>query len=482
MTEYEAVIGLEVHVQLSTRSKLFCACSSEYGARPNSQVCPVCLGHPGVLPVVNKLAVELGVRAALAVGADVKRLSTWARKNYFYPDLPKGYQITQFDQPLAEGGFVEIESKNTSRRIPIARMHLEEDAGKSKHPEQAGDTSTLVDLNRCGTPLLEIVCEPEIRTPKEAHAYLDALKQILEYCEVSDCDMEKGNLRCDANISVRSAGEEGLGTKTEIKNLNSFRAVERALAAEVDRQTTLLKDGRTIEQATLLWDERTGDTQLMRGKEESPDYRYFPEPDLPPLVLEDGWIGEIQSRIPESPAARRQRFVSMFGIRPYDARVLTASRGLSDYYDAIASRVPDAQTAANVITTELLGLLHDRGLDIAACPVSPGDLTALLNMRSEGVLSGPLAKQVLVAMVESGKTAEEVIEKHGWSPVDDKVQLDSWVREMIEANPDAVAAYLGGKESLLQFFIGQVMKRSQGRADPVKVAEILRQALAGERA
>ncbi len=477
---YEAVIGLEVHAQLRTRSKMFCGCATRFEAGPNTQVCPVCLGHPGVLPVVNRHAVELAVRVGLAAGATVHRYSTWARKNYFYPDLPKGYQITQYEEPLVRGGGIEIDTEGGARRIGIERMHLEEDAGRSRHPEWVGETRTLIDLNRCGVPLLEIVSEPSIRTPSEGVDYLAKLKQLLQYLDACDGDMEKGSLRCDANLSVRIAGEDRLGTKTELKNLNSFRHVERALSFEFERQVGLMEAGGEVAAATLLWDAERGEARVMRSKEEAHDYRYFPEPDLPPLVLDEAWIDEIRSGLPELPAVRRERLVTAYGIRRYDAALLAAERGLADYFEAVAAEVPDPQAAANFISTELLGLLRNGRQEIAQSPVAPGALAQLLRLVAQGTLSSKLAKQILPEMARTQRGAEEIARERGWVQVDDAQQLRAWVREVLEAHPAEVAAYAAGRAGLLQFFMGEVMRHSQGRAHPRRAQAMLREAL-GER-
>ncbi len=475
--EYEAVIGLEIHAQLKTRSKMFCSCRTDFGAPPNTQVCPVCLGHPGVLPVVNKHAVELGVRMGHAVGATIHPVSTWARKNYFYPDLPKGYQITQYEHPLSEGGSIEIEVDGTTKRIGITRMHLEEDAGKSKHPEWVGETRTFVDLNRCGVPLLEIVSEPDMRSPEEAYAFLVKLRQILRYTGVCDGDMEKGSLRCDSNISVRPKGSSEFGTKTEIKNLNSFRNVERALRFEFERQVAMLQRGERIEQATLVWDQVAGEARMMRSKEEAHDYRYFPEPDLPPLVLSEEWIEEIGRSLPELPDQLKRRLIDNYGIRPYDAEVLIAERSLCDYFERVVEGGAEPQAAANFIGSELLRVLKERRLEADRSPVPAEALAELLRLVADGTLSSKLAKQVFEEMVETGRPARAIVEEKGLVQVDDSAQLLAWVREVLDGNPKEVGAYLAGKETLLRFFMGQVMKASRGKANPKKVQELLREEL-----
>ena len=475
---YEAVIGLELHAQLRTRSKMFCACSTAFGAAPNTQVCPVCLGHPGVLPVANRQAVELAVRFSCAVGARVNPVSTWARKNYFYPDLPKGYQITQYERPLAAGGALSVTSEGVTREIPLVRLHLEEDAGRSRHPERPGETRTLVDLNRCGVPLLEIVSAPALRTPAEAHACLAEMRLILRYCGVCDGDMEKGSLRCDANVSVRRRGAGELGEKTEVKNLNSLRSVERALAAEIARQSALLAAGGVPETATALWDAARGETRVMRTKEEAPDYRYFPEPDLPPLVLDDAWIAAIRDRLPELPAARRERLMARWGLRSYDAAVLTADPELGAYFERVAERVGDAPAAAGFVTSALVGALRNRGREIADCPVAPEALAPLLERITAGQLSHTLAKQALEAMLETGQPAETILHERGWEQVDDAAAIAAWVAAAIAAHPAEAAAYRAGKTALLGLFVGAALRLSGGRAHPRRLQEAVRRALA----
>jgi aspartyl-tRNA(Asn)/glutamyl-tRNA(Gln) amidotransferase subunit B len=478
VVEYEAVIGLEVHAQLRTRSKMFCACPTGFGAPPNSQVCPVCLGHPGALPVVNREAVRLAAGVGLAVGGTVHSLSLWSRKNYFYPDLPKGYQITQYDRPLVTGGGIEVESPGGPRRIAIARMHLEEDAGKSMHPERRGETMTLVDLNRCGIPLLEIVSEPEIRSSQEAYSYLVNLKQILQYCDACEGDMERGSLRCDANISIRPRGDPARGIKTEIKNLNSFRNVQRALEVEFARQVALRDAGEPIEPDTRLWDQLTGQTRVMRSKEEAHDYRYFPEPDLPPLRLDAAWLAPLRRQLPELPGPRRARFMRQYGLKAPSAGLLTGRRQLADYFERVLEQGVSAKRAASFIGSVLLRELGERGLQIEQCPAAPDALAELLRMQADGILSSRLGKQVLGEMVASGRSARAIVQERGWDQVEDASRLRAWAREVMAAHPAQVRAYRAGKGTLLRFFMGQVMKRSRGRAHPAKAEEILVQLLA----
>jgi len=482
---YEAVIGLEVHVQLKTASKIFCGCSTRFGDPPNSNVCPVCLGLPGSLPVLNRQVAELATRTALAINCQVREQSVFARKNYFYPDLPKGYQISQYDRPLAEHGGLEIHvptggagKKTRKKRIGITRLHLEEDAGKSLHeglPES--EAKTYLDFNRCGVPLMEIVSEPDLRTPEEAYAYLTTLKQVLEYIEVSDCDMEKGSLRCDANVSVRPVGTEKFGVKTEVKNLNSFRYLAKALEYEIDRQVALLESGGRIEQETRLWNTQAGRTEPMRSKEHAHDYRYFPEPDLLPLVMDAAWVEDIRRAMPELPAAKEARFVEHYGLSGYDAEVLTANRALADYFEATAAKAPNAKTTANWIQTELLGALKEAGQEISRSPVSPQALAELLQLVEDGTLSGKMGKTVFEKMFASGKSARAIVAAEKMEQITDAGEIEKLCGEVLAKNADKVKQYKKGKQALFGFFVGQVMKATRGQANPRRVNDTLKKLL-----
>ncbi len=475
---YEPVIGLEVHVQLKTASKIFCGCSTRFGDPPNTHVCPVCLGLPGSLPVLNRQALELAVRAALALNCQVRERSRFARKNYFYPDLPKGYQISQFELPLSEHGGLEIPLNGGLKRIGITRVHLEEDAGKSLHegfPDS--DRNTYLDFNRCGVPLIEIVSEPDLRTPAQAYEYLTTLKQILEYIEVSDCDMEKGSLRCDANVSVRRRGAEKLGVKAEVKNLNSFRYLVRALEYEIERQVALLESGGSVEQETRLFNVAAGRTEPMRSKEFAHDYRYFPEPDLLPPMIDTAWRDKIRHEMPELPAAKRARFAHDYGLTDYDAGVLTATRALADYFEAAAKNSPNAKAAANWIQSELLALLKDSGKDITDSPVAPSAVGELLGLVEGGTLSGKMAKTVFAQMFATGKAAKEIIAAEKMEQVSDAGEIEKLCRQALEANPQQVEAYKKGKTALFAFFVGQVMKASRGQANPQLVNDTLKRLL-----
>lgn len=471
-TVYETVIGLEVHVQLLTEEKLFCPDKAEFGAAPNTRVCPVCLGLPGALPVLNGQAVDLALRAALALGCEVHETSVFARKNYFYPDLPKGYQITQFELPLATGGALTFPTDDGELAVGIRRIHMEEDAGKLLHdhvPDQ-----TAVDLNRAGVPLVEIVTEPDLESPAQARAFLVELKQILSYLDVSDCNMEEGSLRVDANVSVRPVGANDLGTKTEVKNLNSFSAVAKAIAVEVGRQEALLNAGEPVIQQTLLWDEVVGAVRPMRSKEESHDYRYFPEPDLPPLELDRARIDAARTSLPQLPAARRRHLVEEYGLPAYDAGVLTASRATADFFEALADAGTDAKAASNWMMGPLMELANQRGTAPAELPFTAEDVAELLALVADGTISHGSGKDVMALMAESDRRAAEIVESEGMAQVADEGLLGAWIHEVIAAHPDEVRRYREGEDKLFGFFVGRVMRASQGKADPKRVNGLLK--------
>ncbi len=475
---YEAVIGLEVHAQLQTQSKMFCGCGIVFGAAPNSLTCPVCLGHPGALPVLNRRAVEYAVKMILAVGGEVRKHSIFARKNYFYPDLPKGYQISQYDSPIGLGGSIQIELPEYSRDIELIGIHLEEDAGKSIHPE-GGEGETKIDLNRCGVPLLEIVTRPDIRSPQEAHRFLSKLKLIMQYLKICSGDMEKGALRCDANISLRRRGEKSFGTRTELKNLNSFRAVERALAYEIKRHAAILDAGGKVIQETLLWNDDDQKSEAMRGKEESEDYRYFPEPDLIPIKLEQSWIDEIKSDQPELPDARRERLAKEYDITSYDAGVLTGSNELADYFEAVAAQVEDTKRVANWLMVDVLREIHERKLEVGEFFITPNMLAELLCSLESDIISGKMAKEIFREMAASGKSAGAIIEEQDLRQISDSTKLTAVIEEIITQEAIQVQKYREGKRQLFDFFVGQVMKATSGKANPEMVNKLLKEKLDG---
>ncbi len=478
IAKYEPVIGLEVHVQLSTATKIFCGCPTSFGAPPNTNVCPVCLGLPGALPVLNRVAVELALKAGLALNCEIRPVSRFARKNYFYPDLPKGYQISQYDEPIAENGWVEIEANGTRKRIGVTRVHMEDDAGKSLH-QGFRDSSrfTYVDLNRSGTPLIEIVSEPDMRSSDDAYAYLTQVKQVLQFVEVSTCDMEKGHLRCDANVSVRLKGADKFGTKAEVKNLNSFRFLKQALDHEIARQVAILESGGRVLQETRLFDSETGETASMRSKESAHDYRYFPEPDLVPLRVSETWLNEVKSQMPELPAVKRARFIETYGLREYDADVLTANRPTSEYFEKAATISGDARTSANWVMGDLMGALKAEGKEIANSPVSAENLGQLVALIGKGEISSKLAKEVFQKMFETGDPPQAIIEREGLKQISDTGALEKIVDEVIAANPKQVEQYRGGKTSVIQFFVGQVMRATRGQANPAALSELLKKKL-----
>jgi aspartyl-tRNA(Asn)/glutamyl-tRNA(Gln) amidotransferase subunit B len=477
--KYEPVIGLEVHVQLLTQTKIFCGCSTQFGAPPNTNVCPVCLGLPGALPVLNRKAVEFAVLAAQALGCQVRETSIFARKNYFYPDLPKGYQISQYDQPLAEHGHIEIKLAGaTTKRIGITRLHMEEDAGKSLHegfPDSSA--SSHIDLNRSGVPLIEIVSEPDMRSPEEAFEYLTRLKEIILYTGVSDCNMEEGSLRCDANISVRPRGREKFGVKTEIKNVNSFRFIRQALEYEIGRQIEVLENGGSIQQETRLFNAQEGRTYSMRSKEEAHDYRYFPEPDLLPLVVSSEWQAEIRGKLPELPEARRARWVRDFGITDYDAQVLTSTKSLADQFEAAAKAAKSAKRVANLVQSELLGRLKAKDLEIEQSPISMKGVAMSADLLETGAISSRILKDLYDKAFAAGEDFPEVYEREKPQQITDPAALEKIIDEIIAANPKQVEQYRAGKTTVIGFFMGQVMKASKGQAKPELVNEMLKKQL-----
>jgi len=475
VAKYESVIGLEVHVQLATRTKIFCGCPTSFGASPNSNVCPVCLGLPGALPVLSREAVELAMKGAMALNCAIRPTSRFARKNYFYPDLPKGYQISQYDEPLAEHGYVDILVDGVGRRIGVTRVHMEDDAGKSQHEVfRDSDKYTYVDLNRSGTPLIEIVSDPDMRSSDEAFAYLTELKQNIQFVQVSTCDMEKGHLRCDANVSVRLKGETELGTKVEVKNLNSFRFLKMAIDYEIARQVGVIEGGGRIHQETRLYNSDTGVTVGMRSKEQAHDYRYFPEPDLVPLRIGDKWQAEVRGTMPELPGARRARFISAYGLREYDAGVLTSTRTIAEYFEEAAAVSSDPKITANWVIGDFAGMLKASGREIEESPVAARHLGELVGLIVKGELTGKLAKDVLAKMFESGEAPGTIVEREGLRTMGDSSALEKIVDEVIAGNPKQVEQYKGGKTTVIGFLVGQVMKASRGQANPASVNELLK--------
>ena len=479
---FEPVIGLEIHAQLLTESKIFCGCSTRFGAPPNTNVCAVCLGLPGALPVLNRRAVEFAVRAAHALNCTVHETSRFARKNYFYPDLPKGYQISQYERPIATGGFVEYPSPAGGRRVGITRVHLEEDAGKSLHegfPDS--DRKTYLDFNRSGVPLIEIVSEPDLRSAAEAGEFFSRLRAILVAIGVNDGNMEEGSLRCDANVSVRPAGAEGFGTKAEVKNLNSFRYVQKALEYEIDRQIGVLRDGGRVAQETRLWDADAGRTVSMRSKEEAHDYRYFPEPDVPPLEVEAAWIQQIRDAMPELPDARRRRFVEQYALPEYDAALLTQSPALAAYFEETAAAASNAKSASNWIMGDVLRKMNELGIGIERVPLKPPALAGLIRLIDLGTITGPIAKEVFEKMWGSDRAADEIVTAEGLARIDDDAAVEQAVRDVIAANDGAAAQYRAGKQQTFGFLVGQVMKATKGKANPTLVNQMMRRILDTEK-
>ena len=474
--KYETVIGLEVHVQIKTKTKIFCSCSTEFGSRPNENTCPICLGMPGVLPVLNKRFLESSMRACLATHCTIEPMNRFARKNYFYPDLPKGYQISQFELPLGTNGYININVDGTKKRIGLTRIHMEEDAGKLIHGEKLGSPGkSYVDFNRTGVPLCEVVSEPDMRSAEEARAYLNELKSILEYTGVSDCNMEEGSLRCDANVSIRPVGQKEFGTRTELKNLNSFKFIQKAIEYEVDRQTRLLDQGDTVKQETRLYDSARGETFPMRSKEEAHDYRYFPDPDLVPIMIGEAWVDELRKTIPELPEQKRERFIKSYGIPEYDTGVLTSSEPLADYFEQCTALFPHPKTISNWMMGDLLRELKKDGRNIVDCPVSPSALVDLLKLIESGTISGNIAKGVFEEMYRTQKSAGSIVEEKGLKQITDSSAIEKIVAEVIQANPGQVEEFKRGKEKVLGFLVGQVMKASKGKANPGIVNKLLKE-------
>ena len=478
--KYQPVIGLEIHVQLLTDSKIFCGCSTKFGAEPNSQTCPVCLGMPGALPVFNKKVAEFAIKAGLATNCAISHRSIFARKNYFYPDLPKGYQISQFEEPICREGWLDIQLNGVSKRIGITRIHMEEDAGKLVHGDVSGlEDGSGVDLNRACTPLLEIVSEPDMRSADEAIAYLKKIHQIVTWLGVCDGNMEEGSFRCDANVSVMPVGSETFGTRAEIKNVNSFKFVKQAIEYEIERQIELIEDGGTVVQETRLFDPNSGKTRSMRGKEEAHDYRYFPDPDLVPLVIDDDWVDRARKELPELPEHKAQRFITESGVTEYDAEVLTSSRSLAEYFEQCVALHHNGKAVSNWIMGEVTRALNDSGKNITHCPVSPNQLAELLKLIDNGAISGKIAKIVFDGMWKSGKDPKAIVEEQGLVQISDSSQIEAIIEEILTREAGQVMEYRGGKDKLLGFFVGQVMKASKGKANPALVNELLLKKLKG---
>jgi aspartyl-tRNA(Asn)/glutamyl-tRNA(Gln) amidotransferase subunit B len=478
--DYEPVIGLEVHAQLLTRSKIFCGCSTQFGEDPNAQTCPVCTGQPGSLPVLNRKAVEFAVRLGLATHCRIAPYSLFARKNYFYPDLPKGYQISQYEHPLAEEGYVEIVEEGKKRRVHLIRIHLEEDAGKLKHGETPETASfSYVDYNRTGVALVEIVSGPDIRSPQEAGGYLRKLRAMLQYLEICTGNMEEGSFRCDANVSVRPKDQEKFGTRAEVKNMNSFRNVEKALEYEIRRQVALLEDGEDVVQETRLWDAGQGITVSMRGKEEAHDYRYFPDPDLVPLRIESAWVEEIRKGLPELPDEKKERFIRDYGIPEYDAEILTSSKAMANYYEECVRLFDEPKTVSNWIMGDLLRELKTDDKEIDQCNVTPGHLSEMLGMIKAGTISGKIGKEVFQEMYRNGGRPEEIVKAKGWTQILDHGEIEKAIEKAVQSNPKLLEEYRQGKEKLFGFFVGEVMKETKGKANPKLLNELLKRKLKG---
>ena len=473
--EYEIVIGLEVHSELSTKSKIYCSCTTEFGGEVNTHCCPICTGMPGVLPVLNKNVVEYAVKAGLATNCSISSYSKQDRKNYFYPDLPKAYQTSQYDLPLCKEGYIDIEVDGTSKRIGITRIHIEEDAGKLMHDDWG--TGSLIDYNRCGVPLIEIVSEPDMRSAEEVKAYLENLKAILEYIEVSDCKMQEGSLRADVNLSVRPKGQKEFGTRTEMKNLNSFKAIIRAIESEAQRQIKEIEGGGTIVQETRRWDDNKGMSYAMRSKEEAHDYRYFPEPDLVPIVVDAEWVNRVRNSLPELPDARKKRYVADFGLPEYDAWILTSTKVMADFFEEAVSKSHNAKAVSNWIMGDLMRILKDKGLEADQIPFAPEYLAKMIALIDKGVISGTIAKKVFEKMFETGKDPEIIVKEEGLEVVSDEGALVEIVRKILETNPQSVADYRSGKEKAFGFLVGQAMKETRGKANPQLINKLLKQEL-----
>ena len=474
-SRYEAVIGLEVHAQLLTGTKIFCGCSTKFGVPPNTNICPVCLGHPGVLPVLNKKVVEYSILMGMATGCTINEKSVFARKNYFYPDLPKGYQISQYEEPICEHGHLTVELKDgTKKEIGITRIHMEEDAGKSIHDQ---GYETMIDANRCGTPLIEIVSEPDMRSPGEAYLYLTKLKQILTYLGICDGNMEEGSLRCDANVSIRLKGETKLGTKAEVKNMNSFRNVEKAIEYEIERQTDIIENGNKIAQQTLLWNADLNKVIPMRSKEEAHDYRYFPDPDLMPVVVDKKWKDEISRNMPELPEKRRNRLIEQYSLPAYDAEVLTSSRDLADYYEEILKVTNDYKSASNWVMTDVLKVVNNERISIKKFPVTAENLGKLIRLITEKTISGKIAKEIFQEMLRTNRDPYEIVKEKGLIQINDTGEIESVIDKILAANPRQIEEFLGGKDKVIGFFVGQIMKEMKGKANPQIVNETLKNKL-----
>jgi len=474
-SKFEAVIGLEVHAQLLTNTKAFCGCSTKFGMPPNTNVCPICLGHPGVLPVLNKKVVEYTVLMGLATNCRINERSIFARKNYFYPDLPKGWQTSQFDEPICSDGYLDVDkSDGTRKRLGITRIHMEEDAGKLIHDQ---GPYSLVDLNRSGTPLMEIVSEPDMRTAEEAYLYLVKLKQILTYLGVCDGNMEEGSLRCDANVSIRPFGETKLGTKAEVKNMNSFRNVEKAIEVEIKRQTEIIEDGGKIIQQTLLWNADTQEVSPMRSKEESHDYRYFPEPDLMPVMIDEEWKAQIAEKLPELPEVRKLRFIEQYSIPEYDSEILTSSRQMADYYESVVSVTDDYKSASNWIMGDVLKIINEKKIDITGFQVSPENIGKLINLIKDGTISNNIAKEVFLELLKNDKDPKIIVEEKNLVQITDTSFIEEVIDKIIGKNAKEVQQYLDGKEKVIGFFVGQIMRETKGKANPGTVNQLLKSKL-----